>query len=99
MTCNRACTATTSIVIRPSEARRLGFAKVVDGQWVEIGSASAVLKAKTPTKVTIRLTPGAKARLAKAGRKLDVLGRVTAISNQKPRTRGSAGWIVTCSWR
>jgi len=99
LTCNRACTATTSIVIRPSQARRLGFTKVVDGQWVEIGSATSVLKANTPTKVTIRLRSGAKARLAKAGKKLEVLGRVTAISNQKPRTRGSAGWIVTCSWR
>jgi len=99
VTCSRACTMTTSVVIRPRMARRLGFTKVVDGQWVEIGSAKRVLSAKTPTKVTIRLNAQAKRRLVKANSGLQVLGRVNATSNRTPRTRGSAGWVVTCSWR
>jgi hypothetical protein len=97
--CRRACTMTTSAVIRPRTARRLGFKGVVAGQWVEIGTAKAVLKAKTLTRVRIRLNAQARLRLPQVKTDLQVLGRVKATSTQRPLVSGSAGWIVTCSPR
>jgi hypothetical protein len=99
VSCRRACTMTTSAVIRPRTARRLGFKGVVAGQWVEIGTAKAVLKAKRLTRVRIRLNAQARLRLPQVKTDLQVLGRVKATSTQSPLVSGSAGWFVTCSHR
>ena len=99
VSCRRACTMTTSAVIRARTARRLGFKGVVAEQWVEIGTAKAVLKAKTLTRIRIRLNAQARLRLPQVKTDLQVLGRVKATSTQSPLVSGSAGWFVTSSRR
>jgi hypothetical protein len=97
VSCRRACTMTTSLVISDRTARRLGFKGVVAGRWVQIGTAKARLEAKMLKKVAIRLNAQARLRLPMARADIRVLGRVEAMSTRSPRVSGSAGWFVTCS--
>jgi hypothetical protein len=99
VTCAQACKLSTSALIAPSVARKLGFNGVVSKQWVEVGTATASLKAKKLTSVSIHLNAQAQKLLAKVRNGLQVLGRTKAVATMQQSVRGSAGWIVTCPRR
>jgi len=102
--CKKSCAMTTSVVIRPSVAKQLGFKPPAGGDWIEIGTAKARLSSSASRKVAVHLNTKAKGLLAKAGpalkaHGLQILGRVEATTTKGPSQRGAAAWIVTVAWR
>jgi hypothetical protein len=91
VTCTRACTVTSSVLIRATLAKRLGFANV-RGKLVLIATNKATLKAATPTRLSFVLTRQAKQHLGKATSTVPIFGAVRSVPKSRPTANYSVGW-------
>jgi hypothetical protein len=91
VTCTRACTVTTSVLIRASVAKRLGFENVT-GKLVLIATNKGALKAQTPTRLSFVLTRQAEQHLGKATSMVGIFGSVRSVPKSRPTANYSVGW-------
>jgi hypothetical protein len=91
VTCTRACTVTSSVLIRASLAKRLGFPNV-KGKLVLIAANKGTLKAHTPTRLSFVLTRQAKQHLGTATATIPIFGSVRSVPKSRPTANYSVGW-------
>jgi len=91
VTCQKACRATATALIRADAARRLGFSNV-KGKLVLIGTGKATLRAGAPTKIALVATAQARQRLRAP---VQVFGSAKGVPTQKPTVNYSIGWSTT----
>jgi hypothetical protein len=91
VTCTRACTVTSSVVIRASVAKRLGFENVA-GKLVLIATNKGTLKPQTPTGLWFVLTRQARQHLGKAASTVAIFGSVRSVPKSRPTVNYSVGW-------
>jgi hypothetical protein len=91
VTCTRACTVTSKVLIRAPLAMRLGFPNV-RGKLVLIATNKGTLKAETPTRLSYVLTPEAKQHLGKATATIPIFGSVRSVPKSRPTANYSVGW-------
>lgn len=96
--CAEECLMKTRLLIAPADATRLGFKHVKRRVYYEIGRVERTLPAEEWTKVTMRLTPEARRRIAAAHTGVRVAGQVVAHSTESERS-GWASWIRSCRLR
>jgi len=93
VTCQAACKVKTTVVIKASVAKRLGF-KNVRGKLVAIATNTATLKARRSTRLSFVLTVEATRRLSSAKSGVGIFGSVKSTPSARPSANYSVGWAA-----
>jgi hypothetical protein len=91
VTCTRACTVTSKVLITAPLAKRLGFPNV-RGKLVLIATNKGTLKPQTPTGLSFVLTRQARQHLGKATSMVGIFGSVRSVPKTRPTVNYSVGW-------
>jgi len=93
--CSESCEVTTTVYIRSSLAKQLGFKNVGKDDSFVVGRVTQKIAGGSNKRIALPLSKDARDRLSKVKTGMQLIGNVAAFSTKSSSRSGGASWIVS----